>query len=130
MPHITIDYTANLADEVAASQLVETLHQAAIGTGIFPLWGIRTLAQPVRDYRVAGGQADNGFIKVVVRIAPGRDLATRKRVTQTLFDAAVARLAPLYERRPLGFQLELTEFDAELCLQKIHLDPPKEVPAP
>lgn len=124
MPHITIDYTANLAADVAESGLVQALHQAAIGTGAFPLWGIRTLAQPVHDYRVAGGQAANGFIKVVVRIAPGRDLATRKRITQTLFDAAVQRLAPVYGRRPLGFQLELTEFDADLCLQKIHLDEP------
>ena len=126
MPHITIDYTDNLAAEVASSQLVQTLHDAAIATGVFPLWGIRTLAQPHADYRVAGGQPDNGFIKVVVRIAPGRDLAARKRVTQALFDAAVARLAPVYARRPLGFQLELTEFDADLCLQKIHLDPPTE----
>jgi 5-carboxymethyl-2-hydroxymuconate isomerase len=126
MPHITIDYTANLEAEVAETGLVDTLHQAAIGTGIFPLWGIRTLAQPHADYRVAGGEAGNGFIKVVVRIAPGRDLATRKHVTQTLFDAAVRQLAPVYAKRPLGFQLELTEFDTELCLQKIHLDSPKE----
>jgi 5-carboxymethyl-2-hydroxymuconate isomerase len=124
MPHITIDYTANLGEDVAECGLVDALHQAAIGTGSFPLWGIRTLAQPMQDYRVAGGQPDNGFIKVVVRIAPGRDLATRKRITQTLFDVAVQRLAPVYARRLLGFQLELTEFDADLCLQKIHLDLP------
>ncbi|MDB5851040.1 MAG: hypothetical protein JWP29_4792 [Rhodoferax sp.] len=130
MPHITIDYTANLEAEITESQLVNTLHQAAIATGIFPLWGIRTLAQPHADYRVAGGEARNGFIKVVVRIAPGRDVAVRKRVTQALFDAAVAQLAPIYARRPLGFQLELTEFDAELCLQKIHLDSPKDSTTP
>ena len=130
MPHITIDYTANLEAEITESGLVDTLHQAAIGTGIFPLWGIRTLAQPHADYRVAGGEAGNGFIKVVVRIAPGRDLATRKHVTQTLFDAAVAKLAPVYAKRPLGFQLELTEFDTELCLQKIHLDAAKEAGQP
>lgn len=124
MPHITIDYTANLREDLAACGLVDALHQAAIDIGAFPLWGIRTLAQPVEDFRVAGGQPDNGFIKVVVRIAPGRDLATRQRITQTLFDMAVQRLAPVYARRPLGFQLELTEFDADLCLQKIHLDPP------
>ena len=130
MPHITIDYTANLVAEIAESDLVDTLHQAAIATGIFPLWGIRTLAQPHADYRVAGGAAENGFIKVVVRIAPGRDMATRKRVTQALFDAATERLTPIYAQRPLGFQLELTEFDAELCLQKIQLTEPQDKPIP
>ena len=130
MPHITIDYTANLAAEIAESDLVDTLHQAAIATGIFPLWGIRTLARPHADYRVAGGAAENGFIKVVVRIAPGRDMATRKRVTQALFDAATERLTPIYAQRPLGFQLELTEFDAELCLQKIQLTEPQDKPIP
>lgn len=122
MPHITIDHTANLTAEIAECGLLDALHQAAIGTGVFPLWGIRTLAQPHADYRVAGGEPDNGFIKVVIRIAPGRDLTTRQRVTRALFDAAVQRLEPLYARRPLGFQLELTEFDPDLCLQKIVLD--------
>ena len=79
MPHITIDYTANLEAEITQSGLVDTLHQAAIGTGIFPLWGIRTLAQPHTDYRVAGGEAGNGFIKVARGRAQELDVAAIQR---------------------------------------------------
>ena len=38
MPHIQIDYTANLADTVIEGRLVDRVHQAAIDSGVFPVW--------------------------------------------------------------------------------------------
>jgi len=45
MPHIQIDYTANLELEVQERKLVNLLHQTAVESGIFPEWGIRTMAK-------------------------------------------------------------------------------------
>lgn len=50
MPHIQIDYTANLADAVIGGRLVDKIHQAAVDSGIFPVWGIRTFARPLSEY--------------------------------------------------------------------------------
>ena len=121
MPHIQIDYTANLADAVKDGRLVDKVHQAAVDSGIFPVWGIRTFAQTRGDYRVGNAQAGNGFVNVTVRIAPGRNLALRQRVRQELFGAVLAAMEPLFENHRLGCQLEVTEFDADTSIYQNNL---------
>lgn len=121
MPHIQIDYTANLADAVIGGRLVDRVHQAAVDSGIFPVWGIRTLARALNDYRVGNGEAGNGFVNVTVRIAPGRDLALRQRIRQELFGAVLAAMAPLFQNHRLGCQLEVTEFDADVSIYQNNL---------
>ena len=121
MPHIQIDYTANLADAVIGGRLVDWVHQAAIETGIFPVWDIRTLARALDDYRVGNAQADNGFVNITVRIAPGRSLEVRQRIARELFGAVLAAMGPLFDQHRLGCQLEVTEFDAAVSVYQNNL---------
>src|SRR5690606_8877144 len=53
MPHIIIEYSANLRDEIAIDTLVERLHRTAIDTGVFPIGGARTRAAERSHYRIA-----------------------------------------------------------------------------
>lgn len=126
MPHITIEYTPNLVDEVRQTDLVSAVHQAAADTKVFPLWGIRTLARPAELSRVAHGDPAVGFLQITARIAPGRDLATRQRVTQALFDAVLKQMAQVQAQRELGIQLEVTEFDQDVCLHWNNLNTPRD----
>ena len=121
MPHIQIDYTANLAEAVTQGRLVDRVHQAAVDSGIFPVWGIRTFARALNDYRVGNGQAGNGFVNITVRIAPGRNLALRQRITGELFGAMLQAMAPLFENHRLGCQLEVSEFDADVNIYQNNL---------
>ncbi|MFC5522141.1 5-carboxymethyl-2-hydroxymuconate Delta-isomerase [Polaromonas jejuensis] len=121
MPHIQIEYTANLEGAVVGGGLVEAIHQAAVDSGIFPVWGIRTVARAVSHYRVGNGDTGNGFVQVGVRIAPGRNLALRQRIAQELFSAFRQVMAGLFKTHRLGCQLEVTEFDADVCLYQNNL---------
>lgn len=121
MPHIQIAYSANLSGSVAESRLVDRVHQAAIDTGVFPVWGIRTFASALDDCRIGNGQAGNGFVHVTVRIAPGRDLELKRRVARELFAAVLQVMQPLFESHRLGCQLELGEFDASTSVYQNNL---------
>ena len=44
MPHITIEYSANLEPKLEIAKLVEKVHTAAAGTGVLELGGLRTRA--------------------------------------------------------------------------------------
>lgn len=114
MPHITIEYTTSLSDVLDAEKLVQTLHDAAIATGVFPVGGIRTFARASVASRVGDGASQNGFVQVNVRIAPGRSLEVRQAVVKALFEAAESGLGSIFEARPFGLQLELSEFDAKV----------------
>lgn len=114
MPHITIDYTANLAGDLQPLGLPRKLHEAALALGVFPLNGLRTFARAIDHYHVGADTCDEAFIQIQVRIAPGRPEELRQRIVDTLFATTERTLAALIEKRPVGLQLEITEFDRSL----------------
>ncbi|MFS2123687.1 5-carboxymethyl-2-hydroxymuconate Delta-isomerase [Pseudomonas sp. Pseusp97] len=114
MPHITIDYTANLTDDLQPLGLPRKLHEAAQALGVFPINGLRTFARVIEEYRVGANTKNEAFINIQIRIAPGRPEELRQRIVDTLFATAEQTLATLIEKRPIGLQLEITEFDRSL----------------
>lgn len=50
MPHVVVEYSANIRDRVDLPRLIETLHATAIATGVSPEGGTRTrAAERTRD---------------------------------------------------------------------------------
>jgi len=121
MPHIQIDYSANLESQVLGQSLVDAVHQAAVDSGIFPVWGIRTFARAVTLYRIGNGAPDNGFVNITVRIAPGRPVALRQRITRELFAAVLRIVDERFTRQRLGCQLEVLEFDPNVVIYQNNL---------
>ena len=114
MPHIAIDYTANLTDDLLPLELPRKLHEAARELGVFPLNGLRTFARAIEQHHVGADTRNEGFVNIQVRIAPGRPEELRQRIVDTLFATAEQTLAALIDRRPVGLQLEITELDCSL----------------
>jgi 5-carboxymethyl-2-hydroxymuconate isomerase len=121
MPHIVVEYSANLRGRIEPEELIECVHRAALRTGVFPVGGTRTRAAERTCYRIADGHPDNAFVHLVLRIAHGRDLATRRRVGEEVFGAVCKYLEGLSERAPLGISLEIQEIDPALSWKKNNL---------
>lgn len=121
MPHIMIEYSANLHGRLDVPAFLSVVHEAALATGVFPIGGIRTRAYAAEHYRIADGHADNAFVHIGLRIGPGRDLQTRKRACEEIFAAARRHLAPLYEALPLGISLDMQDLDPVLRLKQNNL---------
>ena len=49
MAHAIVEYSANLEDKVDLDNLISTVHEACLNTGVFPLTGMRTRGAR-RDY--------------------------------------------------------------------------------
>ena len=79
MPHLIVEYSANLEHEVDIPHLVSAIHAAALDTGVFPIGGIRTRAVRREIYQVADGHPDNGFIHLQARIGKGRTPDVREK---------------------------------------------------
>ena len=118
MPHIVIEYSANLRARVDMPAFLAAVHRAALATGVFPVGGIRTRAYAAEDYVIADGHPDNTFVHIGLRIGPGRDLQTRKGACEAIFAAARQHLAAIYETLPLGISLDMQDIDPVLrCRQ-------------
>ncbi|MBS7701264.1 5-carboxymethyl-2-hydroxymuconate isomerase [Chelatococcus sp. YT9] len=114
MPHAWIEVSANIADEPEIRQLKELVYEAALETGIFPLGGVRVRFQVIDDYLVGDRHPDNAFVHIVLRIGAGRDLVTRKRAADAVFERVCTLLKPLNARAPLAVAFEVQEMSEDL----------------
>jgi 5-carboxymethyl-2-hydroxymuconate isomerase len=114
MPHLMIDYSANVEPDVDIGGLCNTLRDVAASIDAFPLAGVKVRAVRVDHYAIADGNPEHGFIDISVRIREGRDMETKQNAAQKIFEAANEFVADVMQRRSLALSLELRDIDAAL----------------
>jgi 5-carboxymethyl-2-hydroxymuconate isomerase len=122
MPHFTIEYSANVDALVDMDEVVEVVRKAAVETKIFPLGGIRVRAIKCEHYAIADGQANLGFLDMVLRLGEGRDLPTRKKAGEHIFTALSAYLDPVFKESKfaLSFDMQINDKETSWKRNNIH----------
>lgn len=122
MPHFTIEYSANLDSRLDIGAVCEVVRKAAVETGIFPLGGIRVRAIRCEHYAIADVRSDYGFLDMVLRIGEGRDLPTRKRAGEHVFQALSKHLDPVFaaSKLALSFDMQINDRDTSWKRNNIH----------
>ena len=122
MPHFTIEYSANLDDRLDIGAACEVVRKAAVETGIFPLGGIRVRAVRCEHYAIADARQDYGFLDVVLRIGEGRDLPTRRKAGEHVFQALSGHLDPVFAASTfaLSFDMQINDKDTSWKRNNIH----------
>ncbi|MEM8653114.1 MAG: 5-carboxymethyl-2-hydroxymuconate isomerase [Pseudomonadota bacterium] len=113
MPHIILDYSANLDGPLDMHGLCIALKDAAAATGVFPPAGIRVRAHAAPHSVVADGDPGHSYIDITIRLAAGRTDAQKAHATDAVFDAAQAFTADHLARHPFMLSLELREIDPD-----------------
>jgi 5-carboxymethyl-2-hydroxymuconate isomerase len=111
MPHLLLEWSGNLRGRVDFDAFLKAAHEAALGTGAFAVAALRTRGCERAHYRIADGAPDNAFVHATLRMRPGRDPATKRRIGEAVFDAIAGHLAPVFESLPLGLTFEVQEID-------------------
>ena len=115
MPHVTIQYTANLDPEAKMAALCATLAEVICaqrdgeGQRLFPIGGTRVLAYPAHAFAVADGAPGRAFVYLNARIAPGRAPELVKATGEALIGAVRSHFEKLFASRPLGITLQIDE---------------------
>ena len=129
MPHVTIQYTANLDPEANMPQLCAALAEVILaqrddaGQRLYPIGGTRVLAYPAQAYAVADGAADRAFCYLNVRIAPGRPKDKVQATGEALGAAVKAHFAEIFASRPVGITLQIDEGSPAFDLKHSNLHP-------
>ena|ERR1035437_193587 len=100
MPHIVIEYSSNLRGRLDVEGFVKEVHNAGLATGVFPLGGTITRTLEHVCYRIADADPENAFIRVTMRIRPGRTLEVKRTAGEKIFaqSAITWRLFPARPR--------------------------------
>jgi 5-carboxymethyl-2-hydroxymuconate isomerase len=121
MPHVIVEYSANIEDKIRLPQLLAALHEAMEKTGIAEIAGLRTRAERRDDFRIADNHPSNGFVAIIVRIAQGRSLETRKMMFEAVTAAADKHLEPVFASTPLALSVEVQEIDPTQRINKSNI---------
>ena len=121
MPHITIEYSANLAEHHDIDRLIDAVHATALATGVPALAALRTRAMPREHYRIADGNPENLFVAVIARIRDGRPDEVKQAFMERLMETLSTELAPVSESYPLAISLEVQEIDPKWSMRQNNL---------
>ncbi len=116
MPHLTIEYSANLRNFGGFSKLCSELakvlvEQQSDGKPVYPIGGIRVRAIAAEYWCVGDGSiADAAFVHARLQIGAGRSEAIRKATGDELFEALKTHFTREYQSQGLALSLEIAEF--------------------
>jgi 5-carboxymethyl-2-hydroxymuconate isomerase len=116
MPHVIVEYSANIEADITPQRLVEEIHSAAVGAGIAEPVAIRTRLMRRDVFRVGDGSPENAFVHIDIRGRKGRSLEQKKTMVQVIYDQANKTLDHVFKARPLALTVEFHEIDSETRL--------------
>lgn len=114
VPHIQIDYSANLETRLDIPGLLAVLRDAAVESGVFALAGIRVRATACTHVLIADANPDHAFLDISVRLRGGRTLEARKAATDLIFARALTYCADVMESSSFMLSFEMRDIDPEL----------------
>jgi 5-carboxymethyl-2-hydroxymuconate isomerase len=124
MAHATVEWTDNLvADGFEIRPMLEVIAATMRDAdGVFPIGGIRVRGHRLTDYVIADDAGCDAFVNIDVKMGAGRSAEVRHAVMSRLFDAILAHLGDLPQRRPLAVSLYVEEAgeDASWKFNTIH----------
>ncbi|WP_109479239.1 5-carboxymethyl-2-hydroxymuconate Delta-isomerase [Paraburkholderia sp. C35] len=115
MPHLTLEYSANLADEKSIAMLCRKLAQCLDAQRendqrVFPLGGIRVRALRCEQFFIADGNPEAAFLHANLKIGAGRSEHAKQATGDALFDIIKQHFADAFDRHGLALSLEINEF--------------------
>lgn len=114
MPHIQIDYSANLESRLDVAGLCRVLRDAAVATGVLPLAGIRVRALKADHVVIADGNPDHAYLDISIRLRGGRTAEAKAQATAAIFAAAETYCAGVMAASSFMLSLEMRDIDPAL----------------
>ena len=89
MPHVIVEYSANLEEDVSPRDLIDRIHATILETGVYPIGGVRVRAARRDLYAIADRDPSHAFCAILIRMRTCVD------VLVLLFGARVERIAQI-----------------------------------
>ena len=114
MPHLTVEYSANLDSSVDFNALCRALLKALLDSGLVERGAPRVRAIRCDAYAIADDLPENSFIDMSLRLGAGRTHQEKRNLGDALIAAARPLLADQFAQPHFALSLEVREIDTDL----------------
>ena len=113
MPQLTLQYTANIHQDVHFKDIFSTFHQILADTGGIKIDNCKSRAIRLDNYYIGRGEPGNAFIHLDVRFLAGRPAALKKEIGKQMLDFLEDTYAPAMTRYNLQITVEIGDIHGE-----------------
>lgn len=114
MPQLTLQYTANINQEIDYSNLFAKLHNILADVGGINIENCKSRALKLNNYYISQGEISNAFIHLDVRFLEGRSLPIKKEIGNQLLEALNSFYQKSLTELDLQFTVEISDIQREL----------------
>lgn len=114
MPHLSVEYSANLDGAVDFNRLCHALLAALLDSGLVERGAPRVRTIRCGYYAIADAAPENSFIDMSLRLGAGRSHDEKRRLGEMLIAAAKPQLADQLAQPHFALSLEIREIDPDL----------------
>ena len=86
MPHLILEYSANLRDVYPTSRALASLHRSMVKSELFTVSDIKSRAYEASDFLMGEKDSTTSFAHVTVYLMEGRTLAQKVALSESLRD--------------------------------------------
>ena len=104
MPQITLEYTANIIQEIQARELFSNIHHMLEEVGVIRIENCKSRAIRLDDYYIANGKIESAFIHLEIRFIEGRSPDMKAEIGQQ----SLAFLETYFTESILSLDLQIT----------------------
>lgn len=113
MPHIILEHSASIADQLDVPALLQELHIVLSQQETFNIDAIKSRAVSL-PVAIAGADNDIVFAHLTLSVLAGRETTVLKNAGQQLYDVLSTRVAQRSSEILCKVSLEIREMNAEL----------------
>lgn len=129
MPHLVLEYSANIAPPPDGPAVLRRLHEALAASGEFDLAKVKSRAVRRDVFRVADGAPDRSFAHLTAAVLDGREAAALAAVAESLLAVLRDAFAPARAAGRCDVTLEVREMPRRLYFKLAPEDRPRPAPA-
>jgi len=118
MPHIFVEFSANVKEHIDTAELVRNVHDAAASHQSVPMAGLRTRVVEREQYLIANGDDRNMFVAVLARLNGSRGKESLLEVRDLLVQACKTTLADVQRHQPIAISVEVQPIDPEMRINE------------
>lgn len=120
MPHLTLEYTANLDEWASDAELLLRLHRVLEAAAGIKIANCKSRWRMVEEWVVGDGGAESAFVHLDVRFLEGRPPEVKQAVGEGILDVLRDHFRP----PPEGLDLQITVELQDIRRSTYFKDPP------
>jgi 5-carboxymethyl-2-hydroxymuconate isomerase len=111
MPHLTLEYTGNIAPQIQARDLFAQLHQILASASGIRIENMKSRAVRRDDYYIGAGTSRAAFVHLEIRFMAGRSSEFKQSIGQQCLTLLKETLGPALAEFDLQITVEIGEIE-------------------